>query len=51
MGWVLGVDLGTTFAAAAAWHDGRAEILSLGTRAAAIPSVVFYRDDGTTVSR
>ena len=47
--WVLGVDLGTTFTAAAAWRDGRAQILSLGTHTAAIPSVVLFRDDGSTM--
>ncbi|HEV3226152.1 MAG TPA: Hsp70 family protein [Acidimicrobiales bacterium] len=50
MAWVLGVDLGTTFTAAAVWRDGRAEIITLGTHTAAIPSVVFYRDDGSTIS-
>ena len=50
MGWVLGVDLGTTFTAAAAWRAGRSEILTLGTHTAAIPSVVFYREDGSTLS-
>ncbi|MEY2453826.1 MAG: molecular chaperone DnaK [Acidimicrobiaceae bacterium] len=49
MGWVLGVDLGTTFTAAASWRDGHAEILSLGTRTAAIPSVVLFREDGSTM--
>jgi actin-like ATPase involved in cell morphogenesis len=49
VGWVLGVDLGTTFTAAASWRDGHAEILSLGTRTAAIPSVVLFREDGSTM--
>src|SRR4051794_18344497 len=48
--WVLGVDLGTTFTAAASWRDGHAEIISLGTRSAAVPSVVLFRDDGTTMT-
>jgi len=48
--WVLGVDLGTTFTAAAAWEDGHAEIISLGTRSAAVPSVVLFRDDGSTMT-
>jgi molecular chaperone DnaK len=43
--YVLGIDLGTTFTAAAVWRDGRAEICSLGTRAAAVPSVVLLRPD------
>jgi actin-like ATPase involved in cell morphogenesis len=47
---VLGVDLGTTFTAAASWRDGHAEIITLGTRSAAIPSVVLFRDDGSTMT-
>src|SRR5262245_26113870 len=43
--YALGVDLGTTFTAAAVWRDGRAEIASLGGRAAAVPSVVLLRED------
>ncbi|HEY6797166.1 MAG TPA: Hsp70 family protein [Kineosporiaceae bacterium] len=45
--YALGVDLGTTFTAAAVWRDGRAEICALGTRAAVIPSVVLPRTDGS----
>jgi actin-like ATPase involved in cell morphogenesis len=41
----LGVDLGTTFTAAAVMRDGRPEIVHLGSRAAAIPSLVFLRED------
>ncbi len=41
----LGVDLGTTFTAAAVMRDGRPEIVHLGTRAAVIPSLVFLRED------
>lgn len=47
MKYVLGVDLGTTFSAAAVGVDGRVEIFQLGIRQAAIPSVVAARDDGT----
>ena len=46
MGYVLGVDLGTTFAAAAIAREGRAEIASLGVRAAQVPSVVVVIADG-----
>ncbi|MEL7157035.1 MAG: Hsp70 family protein, partial [Actinomycetota bacterium] len=42
----LGVDLGTTWTAAATWRDDRATIVSLGQRRAAIPSVAVLRDDG-----
>ena len=45
--YVMGVDLGTTFTAAATWRERHAEIASLGSRAAAIPSVVFLREDET----
>ncbi|HVQ94650.1 MAG TPA: Hsp70 family protein, partial [Mycobacteriales bacterium] len=45
--YALGIDLGTTFTAAAVWRDGRAEIAALGSRAAAIPSVVLLRQDET----
>lgn len=46
VGYVLGVDLGTTFAAAAIAREGRAEIASLGVRAAQVPSVVVVLADG-----
>ncbi|MFI7673629.1 Hsp70 family protein [Actinophytocola sp. NPDC049390] len=45
--YALGIDLGTTYTAAAVWRDGRAEIVSLGDRTAAIPSVVLLRQDET----
>lgn len=46
MGYVLGIDLGTAYTAAAVLRDGRADIVGLGNHAAAIPSVVFLREDG-----
>ena len=45
--YALGIDLGTTFTAASTWRNGHAEIASLGSRAAAIPSVVLLRADET----
>ncbi|MCI0685923.1 MAG: Hsp70 family protein [Sporichthyaceae bacterium] len=48
--YALGIDLGTTFTAAAVWRDGRAEIATLGGRTAAIPSVVLLRDDETLLT-
>ncbi|WP_326549696.1 Hsp70 family protein [Micromonospora sp. NBC_01813] len=45
--YALGIDLGTTFTAAAVWRDGRVETVSLGGRSAAIPSVVLLRQDET----
>ena len=46
MGYQLGVDLGTTYTAAAIIRNGVAEVATLGTRTLEIPSVVFLRDDG-----
>ena len=46
MGYQLGVDLGTTYTAAAVIRDGHAEVSTLGTRSLEIPSVVLLRDDG-----
>ena len=50
MGYVVGIDLGTTFTAAAVWRDGSAQIASLGSRGAAIPSVVLLRGDETELT-
>ena len=49
-GYTLGVDLGTTFSAAAGCRAGRAEVISLGSHGAAVPSVVLLRADGTLLS-
>jgi actin-like ATPase involved in cell morphogenesis len=45
MGYLLGIDLGTTFTAAAIARNGRVEMVSLGVHTSAIPSLVFMRDD------
>nr|MDT0663167.1 Hsp70 family protein [Micromonospora sp. DSM 115978] len=45
--YALGIDLGTTYTAAAVWRAGRAEIAALGSHSAAIPSVVLLRADET----
>ena len=50
MEYALGVDLGTTFTAAAIHEDGRAQMATLGTRSAEIPSVVFVKDDHTVLA-
>ncbi|OWY62831.1 heat-shock protein Hsp70, partial [cyanobacterium TDX16] len=50
MGYALGIDLGTTYTAAATFRDGRVEIANLGNRAAAIPSVVLLREDETVLT-
>lgn len=47
----LGIDLGTTYAAAAvSRRDGRVDVVSLGNRSAAIPSVIYLRDDDTILT-
>ena len=43
MGYALGIDLGTTYTAAATFRDGRVEIANLGNRAAAVPSWVRHQ--------
>ncbi|MFZ8997376.1 MAG: Hsp70 family protein, partial [Ilumatobacteraceae bacterium] len=50
MTYALGVDLGTTYTAAAVRISDRLEVLDLGTRNAAIPSVVFLKEDGTVLT-
>ncbi len=47
MSYQAGIDLGTTYTAAAVYRKGRASICSLGSRGATIPSVVLLREDGT----
>ncbi len=49
MEYALGVDLGTTYTAAAVRVDGRAQIVRLGSRRAEIPSLIFVRDDGVVL--
>ncbi|MEA5361588.1 Hsp70 family protein [Amycolatopsis sp., V23-08] len=49
MGYGLGIDLGTTFTAAAVDSAGHVEMVSLGDRTAAIPSVVLLRADGSVL--
>src|SRR6266487_4713436 len=46
MAYALGIDLGTTYAAAAVWRDGRAETVPLADRAHSIPSALYLREDG-----
>ena len=41
----LGIDLGTTYTAAAVARDGQVDIVTLGNRAAVIPTVVYLRED------
>ena len=50
MEYALGIDLGTTYSAAATARDGRLEIFQLGERAATIPSIVVLRADGEVLT-
>ncbi len=50
MSYQLGMDLGTTYSAAAVAESDSAEIFQLGTSMAPIPSVVLLRDDGTVLT-
>jgi molecular chaperone DnaK len=49
-GYSLGIDLGTTYTAAATHVAGRAEIIPLGERSPSIPSVLYVRPDGTVAA-
>jgi len=44
--YYLGVDVGTTYTAAAVWRDGRVEVATLGLHSPVIPTVVFAGDAG-----
>ena len=50
MSYGLGVDLGTTFTAAAVARGGRVEMATLGDHTDAVPSVVLIRADGTVLT-
>ncbi len=50
MTYAIGVDLGTTYSAAAIAEGERADIVQLGSRAATVPSVVLLREDGALLS-
>ncbi len=49
MTYQLGVDLGTTYSAAAINRDGRVEIVTLSAAFAAMPSIVVLRDDNELI--
>ncbi|MCA1684313.1 MAG: Hsp70 family protein, partial [Actinobacteria bacterium] len=54
MSYGLGIDVGTSFTAAAVCRGGergssRPEVVPLGTRAAAVASVIFLGEDGQVV--
>src|SRR2546421_6026097 len=44
--YTLGIDLGTTYSAAAIFEDGRTYVFDLGERSPQIPSVVAVKPDG-----
>ena len=46
-GYCLGIDLGTTFVAAALCESAKPEMLTLGTRSVAVPAAVYLDEDGT----
>jgi YVTN family beta-propeller protein len=50
VGYHLGVDLGTTFVAAALATDTGVEMFTLGDRTVVTPAVVYLREDGALVS-
>jgi len=50
MEYSLGIDLGTTYSAAATARGDRLEIFQLGERAATVPSVVVLRADGEVLT-
>ncbi len=50
MGYSLGVDLGTTFVAAAIASTSRLEMFTLGDRSVVTPAAVYVREDGTLVT-
>src|ERR671933_765310 len=54
MAYQLGIDLGTTFTCAAVCRSsgqrwGEPEVVTLGSRGATVPSVVFIGQDGSIV--
>jgi actin-like ATPase involved in cell morphogenesis len=50
VGYSLGVDLGTTFVAAAVASATRVEMFTLGDRSVVAPAIVYLREDGALVT-
>ena len=50
MSYSLGVDLGTTFVAAAVGHASQIEMFTLGDRSVVSPAAVYARGDGSVVT-
>jgi YVTN family beta-propeller protein len=49
VGYDLGVDLGTTFVAAAISRDGRTEMCTLGNQAVVAPAVVYFTEESKLI--
>ncbi len=49
MTYCLGIDVGTTYTAAAVARGGRAEMVALGHRATSVPTVVALTEERTFV--
>ena len=47
MPFALGIDVGTTFTAAAVWRDGTLEVVALESHRVTVPSVVFAEGETT----
>src|SRR6478735_9147551 len=45
MPYALGIDVGTTFTAAAVWRDERVEVVALEAHRVAVPTVIFAPGD------
>ena len=41
MGFALGIDVGTTFTAAAVWRDERVEVVGLEAHRVTVPTVIY----------
>src|SRR5438105_13406381 len=50
MGYQLGIDLGTTYTAAAVARDARVEMVTLGNRAPSVPTVIYLRQDDSVLT-
>jgi molecular chaperone DnaK (HSP70) len=49
MAYGLGLDVGTTFTAAAVWEQGRASVMPLAQRSDAVPTLVYVPEEGQWV--
>lgn len=49
MAYVVGIDVGTSYTAAAIGRDDRADVFELGSHSAAVPTVLAFEPDGDVV--